>query len=406
MDYGLLMPEVNSGRMYAGPGPGSLLAAAAAWNLVAAQLESAAAGYLSSVSGMTGWAWFGPSSVSMAAAATRYVAWLQTTAAAAQQASAQAYAAAAAYEAAFAMTVPPPAIAANRAQLMMLIATNIFGQNTPAIAACEAQYMAMWVQDAAAMYMYAADSSAASAMTSFQEAPQTTNGAGQDAQARSLAQTVGNTTSGRTQALAQLTSSTNPLGVDPPLNVGQSVNIASGGATVDPGVAITATSANPATVSATVFIYPVTNLVATLPGGQQFPFFAGIPFVPNAPMTLSGTFYYAGGGIVTLPQGSVTGTTITVPAFGSFAGATLSGADVTELGSLVTAVNSGAITTGPAIVPVVPVAPASSGALAAAAPAAGVVSSPGLAGTAGIQPQLDVDALVNAFAPELAGATP
>ena len=54
------------------------------------------------------------------------------------------------------MTVPPPVIAANRTQLASLTATNIFGQNTPAIAANEAQYGEMWAQDAAAMYGYAA----------------------------------------------------------------------------------------------------------------------------------------------------------------------------------------------------------------------------------------------------------
>ena len=70
----------------------------------------------------------------------------------AEQAGAQAKLAAGAYEAAFAATVPPPVIAANRALLATLIATNILGQNTPAIAATEAQYMEMWAQDAAAMY--------------------------------------------------------------------------------------------------------------------------------------------------------------------------------------------------------------------------------------------------------------
>jgi PPE-repeat protein len=102
------------------------------------------------VSELTGLAWFGPSSAAMAGAAAHHMAWLQTTAALAQQTAAQAYGAAAAYEVASAMTVPPWAVAANRAHLMMLIATNFLGQNTPAIAATEAQYMEMWTQDAAA----------------------------------------------------------------------------------------------------------------------------------------------------------------------------------------------------------------------------------------------------------------
>ena len=81
-----------------------------------------------------------------------YVVWMTTTAGQAEETGAQAKAAAAAYEAAFVMTVPPPVIAANRALLMALIATNFFGQNTPAIMATEADYVEMWAQDAAAMY--------------------------------------------------------------------------------------------------------------------------------------------------------------------------------------------------------------------------------------------------------------
>ncbi|WP_252159672.1 PPE domain-containing protein, partial [Mycobacterium tuberculosis] len=41
-------------------------------------------------------------------------------------------------------------VVANRALLVALVATNFFGQNTPAIAATEAQYAEMWAQDAAA----------------------------------------------------------------------------------------------------------------------------------------------------------------------------------------------------------------------------------------------------------------
>ena len=101
--------------------------------------------------------------------------WLSTTAAQAEETANQARAAVAAYEAAFAMTVPPPVIEANRALLMALIATNFFGQNTPAIMATEALYVEMWAQDAAAMYGYAGASAAASQVTPFATPPQTTS---------------------------------------------------------------------------------------------------------------------------------------------------------------------------------------------------------------------------------------
>lgn len=207
MDFGALPPEINSARMYAGAGAGPLLAAAAVWEGLAADLASAATSYSSVIAGLAGGPWLGPASMSMAAAAAPYVAWMHTTAAQAEQTAVQASAAAAAYEAAFAMTVPPAVIAANRALLMALIATNILGQNTPAIAATEAQYGQMWAQDAAAMYMYAGSSAAASALTPFTPPQPTTNPAGLAGQGAAVAQATGTSASTDTQAvLSQLTS--------------------------------------------------------------------------------------------------------------------------------------------------------------------------------------------------------
>ncbi len=134
MDFGALPPEINSGRMYCGPGSGPMLAAAAAWDGVAVELGLAATGYASVIAELTGAPWVGAASLSMVAAATPYVAWLSQAAARAEQAGMQAAAAAAAYEAAFVMTVPPPVITANRVLVMTLIATNFFGQNSAAIA--------------------------------------------------------------------------------------------------------------------------------------------------------------------------------------------------------------------------------------------------------------------------------
>ncbi|MDT5226328.1 MAG: hypothetical protein QOH94_121 [Mycobacterium sp.] len=161
IDFGALPPEVNSTRMYTGPGAGPMMAAAGAWNNLAAELNSTATAAHSVISTLADDEWRGPSSAAMATASAPYLQWLQTTSAAAQQAANQAMASAAAYEAAFSMTVPPPLVAANRTQLAALVATNLLGQNTPAIAANEAQYAAMWAQDAAAMYGYAGSSATA-----------------------------------------------------------------------------------------------------------------------------------------------------------------------------------------------------------------------------------------------------
>jgi len=59
-DFVLLPPEVNSAHIYAGPRSGSMWAAAAAWDGLAAALESAASSFESTVSGLTGGAWQGP----------------------------------------------------------------------------------------------------------------------------------------------------------------------------------------------------------------------------------------------------------------------------------------------------------------------------------------------------------
>ncbi|QGK51509.1 PPE domain-containing protein [Mycobacterium intracellulare subsp. chimaera] len=199
-------PEVNSGRMYSGPGTGPMLAAAAAWDALAAQLHAAAASYESVISNLTA-GWRGPSSSMMAAAAAPYAAWMSATAAQTEQSASQARAAVVAYEAAFLATVPPPVIAANRAQLMALIATNFLGQNTPAIMATEAQYAEMWAQDAAAMYGYAGASAAAAQVTPFTPPPNSTNPAGTAGQAAAVAQASGGSVATNTEsALPQLMS--------------------------------------------------------------------------------------------------------------------------------------------------------------------------------------------------------
>jgi PPE-repeat protein len=203
MDFGVLPPEVNSGRMYAGPGPGPMLAAADAWDGLAADLLATAASYSSVISGLAA-DWQGPSSTTMADAVAPYTVWVRATATQAEQTAAQARAAAAAYEIAFAATVPPPVIAANRALLMSLIVTNIFGQNTAAIAAVETHYAEMWAQDTAAMYGYAGSALTASQLTPFRPPPQTTNLSGTAGQSAAVAHATAAAVGANAHTVSQL----------------------------------------------------------------------------------------------------------------------------------------------------------------------------------------------------------
>ncbi len=208
MFYAAFPPEFNSGRMYAGPGSGSMRAAAAAWEGLASEIQSTVSSYSAVIDSLTSGSWIGPSSLSMAAAVTPYLTWMQGTAAQAAEAATQATAAASAYETAFAAHVPPVEIATNRSQLAQLVATNVFGQNTPAIAVTEIQYAEMWAQDALAMDTYTSSSAAASNVTPFTAAPQITNAGGAAGQAAAVAQAAA-TPAGSVQSL--MSEFLNPL---------------------------------------------------------------------------------------------------------------------------------------------------------------------------------------------------
>ncbi|HEY1842172.1 MAG TPA: PPE family protein [Mycobacterium sp.] len=202
MDFGALPPEINSTRMYSGPGSAPLRTASAAWNLLAAELESAANQYQSTINVLADDEWRGPTSASMVTAVDPYITWMNTIGAKAGHTAAQASAAATAYETAYATTVPPFVVAANRAQLAMLVATNVLGQNTPSIAANEAQYGEMWAQDAAAMYGYAGSSATAATVQQFTAPPETAKPAAAAQQSSAVAQAT--STSAGSAAQSQL----------------------------------------------------------------------------------------------------------------------------------------------------------------------------------------------------------
>jgi PPE-repeat protein len=194
MSFMMFPPEVNSSLMYSGAGSGPLMAAASAWDELAADLETTAASYQAVLAQLTGASWLGPTSARMAAATAPYVDWLALTSGQAAQTSAQARFAAAAYESAFASTVEPAVIAANRALLAALVATNFLGQNTPAIAATEAQYMEMWFQDGLTMDTYATVAQQAVVLPQQTPAPTASDG-GTSANAAAAAQSTANSAS-------------------------------------------------------------------------------------------------------------------------------------------------------------------------------------------------------------------
>ena len=66
MDFGALPPEFTSALLYTGPGSGPMVAAASAWNGVAAELNSTALAYEAQITQLTSEEWLGPASASMA----------------------------------------------------------------------------------------------------------------------------------------------------------------------------------------------------------------------------------------------------------------------------------------------------------------------------------------------------
>ena len=90
IDFGAIPPEINSARMYSGPGSAPLRTASVAWNLLAAELDSASTSYQKTIDVLTDDEWRGPTSAAMAAAVEPYVTWMSTTGAQAEHTATQA----------------------------------------------------------------------------------------------------------------------------------------------------------------------------------------------------------------------------------------------------------------------------------------------------------------------------
>ncbi len=182
MDFGMLPPEVTSALIHSGPGAWSLIEASGVWQQLSIELEESVRSYASVLSSLTG-AWRGPSSTAMVKAVEPYLAWLRTTAQQCQQIGSSVQAVVAAFELTHFTVVHPLQVSANRTRLAQLLATNWFGINLPAIAETEAEYDAMWVNNSAAMYRYAAASASAVVLPQFSSPPVIANPTGLATQA-------------------------------------------------------------------------------------------------------------------------------------------------------------------------------------------------------------------------------
>ncbi|AKN16087.1 PPE family protein [Mycobacterium haemophilum DSM 44634] len=146
-------PEVNSGRMYAGPGAESLEAAASAWSSLRKEMMALERSFNRVLLGLMD-SWSGPAVTQAVDAAKPFARWLTDLSEQLSGIFWQIHAIVVAYDRARDEVVPPDEIADNRAERRMLIKRNAFGRYNAQIANLDQEYEDFWEADGYAMRAY------------------------------------------------------------------------------------------------------------------------------------------------------------------------------------------------------------------------------------------------------------
>lgn len=163
-------PEVITGRLMSGAGPGPMLAASAQYAAAAAAYEASADRLMAQMAYLAA-NWQGTTATALQATLSTQLAWMRMFQTQLVLAAARTADQAAAFSTAYATMAPMPRIVENRVTTAVLEATNFLGINTPAIAAREAEYAGFWTQDVAVQSTYWAATVANTTFEPFVPAP-------------------------------------------------------------------------------------------------------------------------------------------------------------------------------------------------------------------------------------------